>query len=381
MLFFCGAMLAAHAASAVTCAPAAGAAAPGWTVLHVKRSDLKPGSVLLGLDGGRVTVPSTLFPEPGGAPWHARVDWEKHKVAPGHSPAAALLYLDAAQQGKRALCRIDVRDFTEEYIQRNLTAKPPTVPGPADLAVFERSELRYDGGARLVSVIEHARDDSSKALQRKQTACFHYNAMDRYLGASLPDADGCAGSGPEQIQDRYVYQADGALLRKVSAEKRMPGLDGKPFVTDAAQVTVFDGKGQPSAEYVEDDAKRHYRRSLGGKRDDGKYRAVKVVGSAAALDLRRLVDSKTPGFWQFYSMPSTVANNGNNDNDQRYLVASGDQPAIGKSERDAVWKALARPDHDMVLEAQGMFLLVPEVSAPLWKACMSPQVDTRAACP
>lgn len=177
-----------------------------------------------------------------------------------------------------------------------------------------------------------------------------------------------------------MYQADGELLRKISAEKSLLTPEGESFVTDAARVTVFGSQGQPTAEYAADDIGRHYRRSLAPQLNDSQYHAIKVINSPAALDLRRLLDAKAPGFWQFYSMPSSIANSGDGRNDPRYLVASGDAAAIDERERESIWKALSRPDHDMVLEAEGIFLLVPEVSPALWNACMNPQLETRAAC-
>jgi len=246
--------------------------------------------------------------------------------------------------------------------------------------VIEQIQLTYDVHHRLAAAIEAQRDAEQQRLKRTSTACFHYDAKDRFLGASFPGAGSCTGSGPEQIQDRYVYQADGTLLRKISAEKSIPEPDGKRFVTDAARVIVFGPQSQPMAEYVTDDSGRHYRRSLAPKANDSQYHAIKVVGSPAVLELRRLLDGTAPGFWQFYSMPSALANSGDGRHETRYLVASGDNREIDSQEREQIWKALSRPDCDMVLEAQGIFLLVPEVSSALWAACMNPSLESREAC-
>ena len=350
-------------------------------VLHVERDDLKPGRVLLARDGSRVVVRSTFAPEPGGQPWHASVDWKKHQIAPSHSPAAAVLHLDTDDKDKSYLCSIEHRDYTDAYVGQNVRLTTPADVGPGDIELIERTQLTYDARHRLAVAIEEQRDAEQQKLKRTSTSCFHYDAEDRFLGASFPNAGSCATSGPEQIEDRYVYQADGTLLRKISAEKSIPEPDGKPFITDTARVIVFGPQGQPSAEYADDETGRHYRRSLASNANDSQYHAIKVIGSPAALDLRRLLNGKAPGFWQFYSMPSGIANSGDGRIGDRYLVASGDKPVIDEREREKVWKALIRRDQDMVLEAQGVFLLVPEVSPALWASCMNPRLENEAACP
>lgn len=374
-------LLCASSASASTpCSSSYAAKALAGQLIHVKRDDLKPGRVLLGLDGSRVVVDRALAPEPHREPWHARVAWIKYQIAPSHSPAAAVLHLDTDSNGRRYLCRIELRDYTDAYVARAAQTRTRADNGPGDIEVIARTQLAYNARHRLASALQMERDVEQKKLKRTSTACFHYDAMDRFLGASLPDTESCAGSGPEQIQDRYVYRADGALLRKISAEKSMLEPDGKRFVTDAARIVVFDPQGQPLAEYAEDEAGHRYRRSLAPKTDDSKYHAIKVVGSPASLDLNRLQDGKAAGLWQLYSMPSSIANSIDGLYDDRYLVARGETLSFDKRERERIWKALIRPDHDMVLQAQGLFLLVPEVSPSSWAACMNPRLETREAC-
>ncbi|XYJ11491.1 hypothetical protein ACSUZJ_05755 [Telluria sp. B2] len=353
---------------------------PARQVLHVKRDDLKPGRILLGVDGSRVAVRRTLAPEPQSQPWHVRVDWKKHQTEPSHSPTTAVLHLDTDDKGVSYLCRIEIRGYTDAYVERNVGIETPAEVRPSDIEVIEQVQLTYDARQRLAVAVEAQRDATQRALKRTSTACFHYDAKDRFLGASFPDADSCAGFGPEQIRDRYVYQADGSLLRKISGGKSIPEPDGGRFVTDDARIVVFGPQGQPTAEYVTDDSGRHYRRSLAPKANDSQYHAIKVIGSPAALELRRLLDGKAPGFWQFHSIPSAIANSGDGRNETRYIVASGDIADINSQDRVEIWKALSRPDHDMVLEAQGIFLLVPEVSPALWEACMNPQLESREAC-
>lgn len=376
---------AAGACFAAPCTPSGAPYNPAWTVLHVKQGDLKAGSAMLGADGARVTVGATLTPVPGGQragsqPWYTRVDWQKHNIGPNNAPDTAVVYLDTDGKGRRYLCRIDTRRLTDTYLQRAGAAKAPP-PGPADVRTEMRSVLSYDAQQRLASAVTWRWHDEQAVLKREATACFYYNQRNAYLGAAFPDADGCAASAPVHLDQRFVYQSDGKLLRRIDAEKRMPGLDGKPFVTSAARVIIYDEQGEPNAEYVEDDARRHYRRSLAPRDDVSKYRAVILVSSAAAIEPRSLPDGAAPGFWQFYSVPTRVANEQAGINDAQYLLASGERPAISKADREKVWKALQRPGYDLLFDAQGKYLLVPGTPAPVWNACMNHQLVTRAACP
>jgi hypothetical protein len=374
-------LLGANGALASTPCVQANAKGSVGQALYIKRDDLKPGRVLLGLDGSRVVVRRTLAPEPGKQTWYARVDWEKYQIAPSHSPAIAVLRLDADEKGRRYLCSIETRDYTDAYVERSVGNETPAAVRPEDIEVIELTQFAYDAHHRLIAAIESQRDAEQRKLKPTSTACFHYDAKDRFLGASFSDAGLCAQSGSEQIQDRYVYQADGVLLRKISIEKSTIGLDGNPFVTNVARVTVFGPQGQPMAEYVHGDSGRRYRRSLALKANDSKYHAIKVVGSPASLDLNSLQDGKAAGLWQLFSMPSSVANANDGLYDDRYLVARDDKLDIDRRQRERIWKALSRPDQDMVLVAQGVFLLVPEVSTAIWAACMNPRLDSRAACP
>lgn len=374
---------AAGACLAAPCTPSGAAVNPAWSVVHVKQGDLKPGSAMLGADGARVTVGATLAPAPGGQPWYTRVDWQKHKVGPSNAPDTAVVYLDADDKGRRYLCRIDTRRLTDSYLQRAGAAKVAPPPGPADVRTEMRSELSYDAQQRIASAVTWRWHDEQAVLKREATACFYYNQTNAYLGAAFPgaDADACAAAAPAQLDQRFVYQGDGKLLRRIDAEKRMPGLDGKPFVTSTARVTIFDEQGEPNAEYVEDDARGHYRRSLAARDDVSKYRAIIPVGTAAAIEPRSLSGGAAPGFWQFYSVPTKVANQKDGINEAQYLLASGERQAISKADREKVWKALQRPGYDLLFDAQGKFLLVPGTPVAVWNTCVNPQLVTRAACP
>ena len=222
--------------------------------------------------------------------------------------------------------------------------------------------------------------DEQAILKRESSECFYYDKADAYVGASVPAGNGCPADAPIKLDQRYVYQVDGKLLRQINAEKRMPGLYGKPFVTSAARVIIYNEQGEPRAEYAADDAQRYYRRSIAPKDDVTRYHGVIAISSAASIDPRSLSGSAAPGFWQFYSVPSRVVNE-DASNDPRYLLASGDQPAISKADREKVWKALQRPDHDLLFDAQGKFLLVPGTPVTLWKACVNHQLVTRNDCP
>jgi hypothetical protein len=220
-----GTLIGANGALASTlCAPPIAAEAPARQVLHVARDNLRPGRVLIGLDGSRVVVRRTRESESGVQPWYARVDWKKHQITPSHSPAAAVLHLDTDDKGARYLCRIEIRSYTDAYVERNAGVKKPVEVRPGDVEVIERTQLTYDAHHRLAAAIEAQHDAEHKGLKRTNTACFHYDARDRFLGASFSDAGSCAGSGPEQIQDRFVYEANGTLLRKISAEKAFSSL-------------------------------------------------------------------------------------------------------------------------------------------------------------
>lgn len=376
--------LAQEARAAVPCMAASSNAQSAWSQLHVRRDEVKPGRVLLGRDGARIGVKDTLAPvaasEPGaGLPWQERVDWKKHEIGASHSAAAAALFFDTDEQGKRYLCRIEKRAVTEAYSRRNSNAAPAAVPEPADIRVVERTDLRYDARNRLGSVVNWQWDGAR--LKRNDTACFHYDQAGRYIGTSSPDAASCTGPGPARIAERYVYAGGGKLLRKISIEKRMAGLDGKPFVTSAARVVVYDAQDRPKAEYVEDEARRHYRRSLPGHAPPRDYQAVKLVGSPAAINVNTLLGGESPGFWQFHAIPIALANGDDMLGEQKYLIASGDKRAISSAERDQIWQALNRPDHDLRYQGQEVFLLVPDVAAPRWAACMDELRNTPGACP
>ena len=376
--------LAREAHAAVPCMAANPKAESAWSQVHVRRDEIKPGRVLLGARGARIEVKDSFAPvaasEPSaGLPWQERVDWKKHEIAPSHSAAAAVLFFDTDAQGKRYLCRIEKREYTEIYSVRNSSADRPALPGPADVAVFERHHLIYDANKRLGSVVEWQWDGDR--LKRTDTACFHYDQAGRYIGASAPNAASCAATDPAKIADRYVYSGDGKLIRKISIETRYSVQVGEIVSTSAARVVVYDALGAPNAEYVEDEAKRHYRRNLPGHAPPSEYHAVKPVGSPKAIHLRTLLNETAPTFWQFSSIPTASVKGDGPLSEQKYVIASGDMRAISSTEQDQIWKALNKPNHDLRYEGQGVFLLVPEVGAPRWAACMDYRRNTRDDCP
>ena len=384
LFMFATVAFAREARAAVPCMAANSTAKSSLSQVHVRRDEIKPGRVLLGRNGARIEVKDSLAPLPAsepsaGLPWQERVDWKKHEIGASHSAAAAVLFFETDEQGKRYLCRIEKREYTETYSQRNSSVDRPAVPGPADVAVFERHHLIYDANKRLGSVVDWQWDGAR--LKRTDTACFHYDREGRYIGASAPDAASCAATDPAKIAERYVYSGDGKLIRKVSIEERMPGLDGKPFVTSAARVVVYDAEGAPNGEYVEDKAKRYYRRNLPGHAAPKDYDAIKPVGSPKAINLRTLLNETAPTFWQFYSIPTAYIKGDDLLDEQKYLIASGDKRAISGAEQDQIWKALNKPSHDLRYEGQSNILLVPEVRAPRWAACMDYRRNTRDDCP
>jgi len=336
---------------------------------------------LLGLDGSRVVVEKELGPEPGAQPWHARVNWEKHQVAPSYSPTVAVLYRKRESGSKSYLCKIEMRDYTSAYKERNAGNKVPAYVRSIDIEVVEQIQLTYDTRHRLSMIVEYQREAGKSELAQRRIACFYYDVKDQFLGVSFLQAGSCTSSGVDQIQNRYVYRADGLLLREISAEKNIfePGSTG-PSV-NLARVTLFDSDRRPKAEYVKSDDGRVYRRSLAANKNDSQYHAIKIISLRIDFDLQYLLGSQAQGLWQFYSMPSANANIGDGRMTDRYLIARGESVSIDQQERERLWNALRRPDYDLVLEAQGVFLLVPEVSSAIWSACTNPLFMTIDACP
>lgn len=381
---FAALALAHEARAAVPCMAASPTAKPALTQVHVRRDEIKPGRVLLGHNGARVEVKDSFAPVAASGPgaalaWHELVDWKKHEIATSHSPEAAVLYFDTDQQGKRYLCRIEKRAYTEAYSRRNSNVNRQALPGPADVAVFERHNLIYDASRRLGSVVDWRWDGAR--LARTATACFFHDRAGRYIGASSPDAASCTGSNPAEIVDRYVYSEEGKLIRKISIEERFTVRVGEIASTSAARIVVYDAQGAPIAEYVEDDAKRHYRRNLPGHAAPLDYQKIKPIGSPNAINLKALANEEVPTFWQFSSIPTAAVKGDGPLSEQKYVIASGDKRAISSTEQDQIWKALSKPNHDLRYEGQGVFLLVPKVGAPQWAACMDYRRITRDACP
>jgi hypothetical protein len=368
------------------CEPTSAKGNPAWSRIYVKNDDLKAGRQLLGLDGSRIRVRDTWPPVPGenGAsnrPWHTRVDWTSYAQPADDAPSSTVLYFDTDESGTRFPCRVEAREWTEQFLTRSGQSQSLPKPTAADIRVSALTKLAYDSHGRIAGVIEYRLDDQRAALARTTTECFHYNKTDGFLGASIEEADACTSASPARIQERFVYTADGKLLRRIDSEKTMAGLDGKPFVTREAHVLVFDEQGQPRAEYVENEEKRHYRRNLADKDDLTKYRAIKLIASAKVIDVAAIQAASPPGFWQFFSLPTKVANADDGVNDARYLVASGQNQPVSASDKEKLWDLLNRPGHDLILDAQGRFILVPEILPPVWKACVSLDANTPAACP
>ena len=385
LFLLCTALVAGDAQSRPLCEPTSATGNQTWTRVYVKPVDLKAGSALPGLDGSPVVVSDVWRPAPGegrgkSLPWYARVNWGVYHQ-PREDLTSSVIYLDADDKGVKYLCRVEARDLTEKTRDRRDKAGQLVRPSAADVRVYELTKIFYDQHSRIEGVAQFVLDDRHLALKREKTECFHYNQTDGFLGAAPSSAETCTGSSPEQIDERYVYTADGKLLRRIDVEKSMPGLDGKPFVVKRAGVVVYSEAGQPIAEYAENEENKRYRRSLAANDDLTRYAGLKVIASANEIDTVAVQGGTLLGFWKIYSLPTKVANTNDDVYENKYSMASGTRTHITSADRARLWAALQKPDHDLMLEAQGKFLLVPEATPVVWKKCINFRVNTVEACP
>ena len=385
LFLICGAFVASNAQSRPLCEPTAAAGNPTWTRVYVKPVDLKAGGTLPGLDGSRVVATDAWRPAPGegrgkSLPWQSRVNWDAYPQ-PLADLTSSIIYVDADDKGVKYPCRVEARDLTETSRERRDKAGQLVRPGAADVRVYELTKIFYDQRSRIAGVAQFVLDDRHLALKREKTECFHYNRTDGFLGAAPASAETCTASSLEQIEERYVYTEAGKLLRRIDVEKSMPGLDGKPFVVKRAGVVVYSEAGQPIAEYAENEENKRYRRSLAANDDLTRYAGLKVIASANEIDTVAAQGGTLLGFWQIYSLPTKVANANDGVYESKYSVARGTRTHITSADKARLWAALQKQDHDLMLDAQGKFLLVPEATPAVWKKCINYRVNTVETCP